>query len=177
MEVFVKKISERNNGSHLPKHLIVFAPITTLLGASAISLGAARLGMKTTFFAAAAIANARPPDYYWCPPFKNQPHLIVEPKLLKIIETIYEKAAYIADPWCNWSARRMAPDYALRHSEKELLKYGLTNQEVLERTLTITPEFIRSKIGLDPRQFITQATINEALMHKRVRDLKNFLLN
>jgi hypothetical protein len=146
-----------------------------LFGASAISLGAAKLGMKTTFFAATAIANARPPEYYWCPPFKNQPHLIVEPKLLKIMEIIYQKAAYLADPWCNWSARRLAPNHALKHSERELSEYDLTNQEVLEQALTISPKLIRDEVGLDPKQFITQATIVEALMYKRVGDLKNFL--
>ena len=167
---------DKNCNSNKIKHLILVSPLATLEGTAINAIGAARHNIQTTVFTSAALLHATKPLMYWCPPYMACDNLIVDPKILKVIEAIYGDKADQIDPWCNWSARRLSPPQALIDSEAlELLDHGLTNQIVLDNALAITPQRMAQEIGLNPRSFVSFATVEEALLHDRLRELQEFI--
>ncbi len=176
LEEHLARISKNNNGSHNIKHLVIFAPLATAEGTSIISYLAGMQGIQTTIFSSAAILHSRLPEMYWCPPFKGQEHLVVNPSLLRLIETTEgENLAYYLDRWCNWAAKRISPPQALKDSEiLELSSLGLTNQMFLDRARTLTPQQIR-ELGLNPVDFVSLATIKEAVYTGQQEKLINFI--
>ena len=176
LEEHLGKIRENNGGRHNIKHLVIFAPLATLEGASIIAYLACENGIQTTIFSSAAILHARLPQMYWCPPFKGQEHLVVNPKLLKLIEiTEGESNAYYLDRWCDWAAKRISPPQALRASEEfELNSLGLTNQMFLDRARKLIPKQIR-ELGLNPVDFVSLATIKEAVYTHKEEGLIKFI--
>ena len=177
MEAYEKSLKVKNDGSHCLKHFVVFAPICSLSGAAVISIRAAMMGVRTTFFGSAgSMLHAMPPDRYMCPFYygEDAEHLTPEPAVLKIQEYIFGDAMDKVCLWCNWGAKRFAPAQALKDSQDELKAYGLSNEVVLSRAKTLMPEQVR-KFGLDPSKLLSTATIYEAVKYGKLDELHEFL--
>lgn len=176
LEAHLKAISKMNHRVHNIDHLVLFSPLATLEGASIISYLAASYGIQTTIFSSSAILHARIPEMYWCPPFKGQDQLVIDPALLKVIEKTEGEYAYWLDRWCNWAAKRLSPPQALKDSEDfELKGLGISNEEFLKNAQKLTPGDIKG-LGLDPKAFIAYSTIEEALILGQVDKLLSFFI-
>ncbi|HEX6977425.1 MAG TPA: hypothetical protein VF185_03695 [Patescibacteria group bacterium] len=168
------EIGKLNGGDHHLTDLVVFAPLATLEGAVVISQIAAAQGVKTTIFTSSSILHAKEPDFYACPPFMDVPQASVDPAYLELRKVVYGEAADSACTWWNWSANRLAPSQAHSDSDKELSSFGLTNEDITERSKRVTPELMRC-LGIDPRNFVTSVTIEEARAYGAVNNLERFI--
>ena len=177
MEAYEKSLKLKNDGSHCLKHFVIFAPICSLSGAAVISIRAAMMGVRTTFFGSAgSMLHAMPPDRYMCPFYfgKDAEHLTPEPAVLKIQEYIFGDAKDRVCLWCNWGAKRFAPAQALKDSEDELKAYGLSNESILSRAKTLMPKQVK-KFGLNPLKLVSTATVYEAIKYGKLDELHKFL--
>jgi len=177
MEAYEKSLKIKNDGSHCLKHFVIFAPICSLSGAAVISIRAAMMGIRITFFGSAgSMLHAMPPDRYMCPFYYGDgaEHLTPEPAVMKIQEYIFGDAKDKVCLWCNWGAKRFAPWQALKDSQDELKSYGLSNEEVLSRAKTLMPGQVK-KFGIDPSKLVSTATIYEAVKFGKLEELHKFL--
>ncbi|KKR29632.1 MAG: hypothetical protein UT61_C0026G0004 [Candidatus Woesebacteria bacterium GW2011_GWA1_39_8] len=175
-EKLLEVIRRQNGGVNNISKVVFFSPISTLEAVSINALSLAEDGIALTVFSSISINHATKPLMYWCPPFYNQDHLITDPKVLRITEAIYGDLAYVLDPWCNWAAKRLSPAQALKDSEKfELSEHGLKNEDILNNALSITPERMINEFNLDPRDFVSFATIEEASLFGRLEELNRII--
>jgi len=86
----------------------------------------------------------------------------VSPKLAKLHQLAHDKNA--RDKACvrsNWTASFLAPNEAIRFSDKELKNYGSSNKKVLQVSSKITLAQIQ-KMKIDPKALIPYSTWYEA---------------
>jgi len=157
------------NGSlnNRPQQFLIFSPLLTDYGILTISMFAASLGINVVFVTSSTILKCLPPERYYSP-VSNIKKLFVNPQHALVNKQALGELSDKICSRCNWTASFSATNAAILSSEAELGKYGWNNKKLMEQCKLLTIKKMR-ELSIDPRNYISYATLEEAQYFKALK--------
>jgi len=169
----------QKNKDHNIDHLIFVSPLLSTFCAFAVSLSAAKKGIKTTFITSSSLLDSDSQKYL--SPLSNQKKVAPNPLMQKIHHLAHhENARYKICVSCNWTARFGAsPKTAWKHSQEELNNFNITNQELIAYAAQQTPTILRllEKKGYPRTILIPESSIIKTQASGQLEILQEFIAN
>lgn len=171
VEVLRKVVKYIRNGKGCskdnPQQFLIFSPLLTNYGVLTISLFAASLGISVVFVTSSAILNCLPPERYYSPVPDNQ-KLFANPRHILVNQQALGELSGKICSRCNWTASFSAAGAAILSSEAELAKYGWSNKRLITQCKSLTIKRML-ELSIDPRNYISYATLEEAQYFKALK--------
>lgn len=147
-----------------PKQFLIFSPLLTDYGILTISLFAASLGINIVFVTSSTILKCLPPERYFSP-ISNNEKLFVNPQHALVNKQALGELSGKICSRCNWTASFSATNAAILSSEAELAEYGWNNEGLIKQCKLLTIKRMH-ELSIDPRNYISYATLEEAQYFK-----------
>lgn len=148
------------NSKENPKQFLIFSPLLTDYGILTISMFAASLGINVIFVTSSTILKCLPPERYYSP-VPNNEKLFVNPQHAIVNKQALGELSGKICSRCNWTASFSATNAAILSSEAELAQYNWNNERLIEQCKLLTIKKMR-ELSIDPRNYISYATLDEA---------------
>ena len=152
-----------------PQQFLIFSPLLTHYGILTISMFAASLGINVVFVTSSTILKCLPPERYFSPVSNNE-KIFVNPQHALVNEQALGELSGKICSRCNWTASFSATNAAILSSEAELEEYGWNNERLIAQCKLLTIKKMR-ELSIDPRNYISYATLEEAQYFKVLKRL------